>query len=308
MSTIHEALKKVQQERETSSEVYVRMGTTGAPKPKKYMGTALIALGAAIALALVATAGYMLFRPGKTPGTAMPIAQSPPAPAETLSGSPAPADQTASGKSLPTFLRNATPYVPGEGGKAPAPIRPSGATMAAALERGRKQEVQARQPSPATAGEPSIALATLPEETLAGQQTRAAAPADTQRARELFERGLALQEAGDMETASQHYAQSLEADPDFVPSLNNAAVIALTKGRTDLAERALKHAVSLGSGSADPYYNLACLYARQADFEKALDFLSQAIAKDPEAVVWAQQDSDLEPLYENERFWEMTGR
>ncbi|MDI6795513.1 MAG: tetratricopeptide repeat protein [Desulfatibacillaceae bacterium] len=324
MSTIHEALKKVQQEREASSKAYLGVGKTGPPKPKKPLGLALLTLGAALALTLVATAGYLLLGPDKKPETATPLAGIGQTPAEAVSPGPVAADrqrpaaqspeETASGKSLPAFLKNAKPFVPGEGVRAPSPIRPSGAKMAAALGAGREQ---APPPSPALEPAPLAFATTAPAaqapppmgaESFGEPQDGLVAPANTQGARELFERGLDQQVAGNMETAAQYYAQSLEEDPDYVPSLNNMAVIAMERGQLELAERALQQAVTIGSGSPDPYYNLACLYAGQGDIEQALEYLNRAIEKEPEAALWAQQDLDLEILYNEERFLEITGR
>jgi tetratricopeptide (TPR) repeat protein len=325
MSTIHEALKKAQQEREVgSNKAYLGVGKTGPSKPKKPLGLALLTLGAALALTLVATVGYLLLGPDKKQETAPPLAGIPQSPAEAVSPVQVTAErqmpaaqspgETASGKSLPAFLRNATPFVPGEGARAPSPIRPSGAKMAAALGGNREQ---APLPSPALEPAPPPVAATAPasqvqpsigEESFGEPQTELVAPANTPRARELFERGLAQQVAGNMETAAQHYAQSLEADPGYVPSLNNMAVIAMEKGQVELAERALKQAVTIGSGSPDPYYNLACLYAGQGNIEQALEYLNRAVEKEPEAALWAQKDPDLEILYEEERFLEITGR
>ena len=115
-----------------------------------------------------------------------------------------------------------------------------------------------------------------------------AAPADTARAKELFEKGLATQKAGNVPNAIGLFNQAIFADNRFVPALNHLAWLRATdKDETlrhaaeavKLAERACEVAVDpkqptvLAANCLD---TLAAAYAEAGRYAKAVAVAQRA--------------------------------
>ena len=52
----------------------------------------------------------------------------------------------------------------------------------------------------------------------------------------------------------------------------------------------------------DPYYNMACLYARQDNKVESIQYLKAAIAVNREVIGWAKNDVDLKSVSASEEF------
>jgi uncharacterized Ntn-hydrolase superfamily protein len=69
-----------------------------------------------------------------------------------------------------------------------------------------------------------------------------------------------------------------------------------------LGERAVK----LSPEKGEPYFHLACYFAKASLYRKAMAALENAIERDPELGLRARTDTDLKPYWEDERFLEIT--
>jgi tetratricopeptide (TPR) repeat protein len=68
------------------------------------------------------------------------------------------------------------------------------------------------------------------------------------------------------------------------------------------ARAALEEGLALYPEDDALHYNMACLEARTGGRENALGHLLRAIELDPETAEWAQDDDDLDPIRDDERF------
>ncbi len=69
-----------------------------------------------------------------------------------------------------------------------------------------------------------------------------------------------------------------------------------------LGERAVK----LNPDKGEPYFHLACFFAKAELYRKALFRLAEAVERDPSLGERARTDTDLQPLWEDEHFLEIT--
>ena len=112
----------------------------------------------------------------------------------------------------------------------------------------------------------------------------------------LFLKAKSLQKSGHLKEAEQWYKKAVEADPGYVPALNNLGVVYLHGGKYSDARNYLEKAIRLNPGYVDPYYNLACLFAMTGDQEQGLRYLRKAISMNSQVKDWAVKDPDLENL------------
>jgi uncharacterized Ntn-hydrolase superfamily protein len=68
-----------------------------------------------------------------------------------------------------------------------------------------------------------------------------------------------------------------------------------------------REAIRLEPEKGEPHYHLACYLSLAGRGEDALEELAQAVALEPSLGPRAAKDTDLEPLWEDERFLELTG-
>lgn len=93
-----------------------------------------------------------------------------------------------------------------------------------------------------------------------------------------------------LETAEDYYIKGVEL---------------VEKSRLDQAFEHFVKALELDPDHADAEYNLACIYCRQGDYEKALDVLWSLSEQNDLFIESARNDEDFEPLWENESFLEL---
>lgn len=115
-------------------------------------------------------------------------------------------------------------------------------------------------------------------------------------AREATQRGLRLVE------------KHLDLNPDDHRALALAACAAMELGNRQLAMERARRALELSPGSGNVLYNIACVYSRAGDVEKALDCLEKRIAMGPFPKEWIEHDSDFDTIRGHPRFQALLAR
>ncbi len=73
------------------------------------------------------------------------------------------------------------------------------------------------------------------------------------------------------------YQRVLALDPGHVRALNNLGVIWMEQRKREAAIALFSRAIILKKDYVDPYYNLACLYARANEIDESLWYLKVAM-------------------------------
>ena len=115
------------------------------------------------------------------------------------------------------------------------------------------------------------------------------------------------QRSGNLSKAKVIYGEILTLDADNVEALNNLGVVYLAEKQGDRALALFRRAVLLKRDYADPYYNMACLYAQKNDIEQSLWYLKMAISIDKEVANWVKKDSDMKKVIASPKFKEIDG-
>jgi tetratricopeptide (TPR) repeat protein len=91
-------------------------------------------------------------------------------------------------------------------------------------------------------------------------------------------------DTGRLEEALEHYQISTRSKPDYLYSWLEMGMVAINLGRFNEAVASLNKALALSSGEKNPairaniYYGLSAAFANRRDFDKALNFVNQALA------------------------------
>lgn len=96
---------------------------------------------------------------------------------------------------------------------------------------------------------------------------------DLQKLGDLYQQGETAYQAGDLETAQQHYQQALKADPNHMPSYFRLGNIAARKGDFAAAERYYQQVLKQMPEHPKAHYNLALLGLMQV--QKHLQYYQQ---------------------------------
>ena len=97
--------------------------------------------------------------------------------------------------------------------------------------------------------------------------------------------------------------KALAAEPDNAVLLGMGVCALICLGETEKAKTWAKQALLLEPDDGMVPYNLACAIIRTGDYEYALDLLEDSLGKAGRGnMVWAQQDSDLDPLRDHPRY------
>ena len=112
----------------------------------------------------------------------------------------------------------------------------------------------------------------------------------------LYAQALALQKKGKLKKAKELYNAALKHSPGLVSALNNLGTIYMSEKNYPAARGVFEKAIRIDSGYVDPYYNLACLHATKKDIKRSLFYLKKAISVDKNARKWAKSDKDLQNL------------
>lgn len=115
------------------------------------------------------------------------------------------------------------------------------------------------------------------------------------------------QRNGDYNIAEVLYRQVLSLDPNHPYALNNLGVLQMIQKMPDKAIALFQRATVSKNDYVHPYYNLACLYAKQNKMEESLRYLQKAMAIKPDISEWAAKDEDFKNLRDNPDFKKMVG-
>jgi tetratricopeptide (TPR) repeat protein len=150
------------------------------------------------------------------------------------------------------------------------------------------------------------AAATQPEpKAMASSSTAVQPPGGTQTVREAdarYREALLAQRKGDLKRAEALYQKVLTLDSGHVRALNNLGVVYLARGKRGKAVAVLGRAIVLKRDYADPYYNLACLYARTNEIDESLWYLKVAATLDGNVINWVKKDADMQNVVASPEF------
>ena len=139
---------------------------------------------------------------------------------------------------------------------------------------------------------------------LVKQGVAAASQEGSQKAEQLYQDAVLMQSKGDLDKAKTKYLDVLELDSNHVRALNNLGVVYLAMKNSDKALELFRRAVVLKRDYADPYYNMACLYAQKNEIDQSIWYLKIAASIDEEVKKWAQKDADLKNVIKSPEFKE----
>lgn len=117
-----------------------------------------------------------------------------------------------------------------------------------------------------------------------------------------YREALAAQKQGDLKRAEELYQRALLLAPDHLRALNNLGVLYMDQKNKQQAALLFNRAIGLKKDYVDPYYNLACLHAREDEIDESLRYLKMAAAINPEAKQWAKKDADMKNLVNSDEF------
>ncbi len=129
----------------------------------------------------------------------------------------------------------------------------------------------------------------------------------TEEIRRRCEEAALAQRNGNFNRARMLYQEILTLDAGNVQALNNLGVVCLSEKQVDQALALFRQAIALKRDYADPYYNMACLYAQKNDIDQSLWYLKIAISIDKEVKKWVQKDADMKNVVTSPKFKEIYG-
>jgi tetratricopeptide (TPR) repeat protein len=121
---------------------------------------------------------------------------------------------------------------------------------------------------------------TVEQAKLVGAAVDVLTPA--QRARQLWAKGYAAFNNGELEKARELYVKSQAADPSSARPSNSLGHIALKEGNLQLAEKQFRRSLELQKSYAPAAYNLVLALARQGEHDQAREQLARAIRIGPD--------------------------
>ncbi len=102
--------------------------------------------------------------------------------------------------------------------------------------------------------------------------------------------------------AFETYTSVKKLTPNDARLLNNMGSVLLAKGDPAKALTFFVQARRCSADYVEPFYNMACAYARLKKNDAALSSLRQACSMQPEARLWARRDPDLASLKGTKEF------
>lgn len=128
---------------------------------------------------------------------------------------------------------------------------------------------------------------------------------DTQLA-SLIQEGWSHYQAKNWEAAEKAYREVLAQDPENYEANGQLGSIYLKLGDYGKSIFHTREAMNLRPDDPNPYYNMACVYARTGEPDRAITFLRQAVAKGFKDFAWMKRDPDLESIRNDPRFKALT--
>lgn len=182
-----------------------------------------------------------------------------------------------------------------------------------------------QQPSPVKKGSPPLVIsendetksamvpgekgpAMIPKVTTEGaaqEEYAAASPGGSPNQREAdvpYRGALTAQLRGDHKRAEDLYQQALMLDPGHVRALNNLGVLFMDQKKKREAVALFNRAIGLKKDYVDPYYNLACLYARVDEIDESIRYLKIALAINRDVKNWVEKDADMQSVVSSDAF------
>ena len=153
---------------------------------------------------------------------------------------------------------------------------------------------------PAVSENPAALPLATPQEasaTVQGGTIRREAPAEAR-----YREALSAHRKGDHKRAEALYRQALTLDPGHVRALNNLGVLCMEEQKREQAIALFGKAIVLKRDYVDPYYNLACLYARKNEIDESLWYLKVAMTISDEVKDWVMKDADMENVAASPEF------
>jgi tetratricopeptide (TPR) repeat protein len=132
-----------------------------------------------------------------------------------------------------------------------------------------------------------------------------ASPGGSQNQREAevrYREALTAQRGGDHKRAEDLYQQTLMFDPGHIRALNNLGVLFMDQKKKREAVALFNRAIGLKKDYVDPYYNLACIYARTDEIDESIRYLKMAMAINKDVKNWAVKDADMKNVVASDEF------
>lgn len=126
------------------------------------------------------------------------------------------------------------------------------------------------------------------------------------RSHALYLKGEALRSLDQFAEAIVPLQAAAELDPENIHIWLALGWCQKRVGRLDLAIEALEQALEHGDGQGIVYYNLACYWSLAGNKERALEFLTQAFALNPDYRDMVGKESDFNPLRSDPDFQALT--
>ena len=84
--------------------------------------------------------------------------------------------------------------------------------------------------------------------------------------------------------------------------MNNLGVLFMDQKKKREAVALFNRAIGLRKDYVDPYYNLACIYARMDEIDESIRYLKIATAINREVINWAMKDADMKSVVTSDAF------
>jgi tetratricopeptide (TPR) repeat protein len=180
----------------------------------------------------------------------------------------------------------------------PSPVKKGSPPSAVSENDGAKSAMVPSEKGPAT-------IPTVTADGAAQAESAVASPGGLQNPREAEVRyieALTAQRRGDHKRAEDFYQQALLLDPGHVRALNNLGVLFMDQKKKREAVALFDRAIALKKDYADPYYNLACIYARMDEIDESIRYLKMAMAINKDVKNWAVKDADMKNVITSDEF------
>jgi tetratricopeptide (TPR) repeat protein len=160
------------------------------------------------------------------------------------------------------------------------------------LGKGIQPPAVSENPAAFPLATPQEASATVQGGTIPGE-----APAAVR-----YKEALFAQRNGDRKRAEALYRQTLALDPGHIRALNNLGVLYMMEKKGEQAIALFSKAIVLKKDYVDPYYNLACLYARKNEIAESLWYLKVAMSINDDVKNWVVRDADMKSIVASPAF------
>ena len=111
-----------------------------------------------------------------------------------------------------------------------------------------------------------------------------------------FQLGNLFFRQGDRRQAIQQYKKALELDPEFLPALNNLALVTAANKEYDRALALFLDILNSRPNDAETHFNIACMYSQLNRVDESLAYLKKAIDKGYTNWQRIKRDSDLDNI------------